>query len=217
MRAERAPVDPAVFRTVQLIYIARPSFGPGLHDPVPQRSGTWEGEDDAVAVPALLPEPEVHYETDAAAFGPVEGLEELCAAVRARLEGEFHVREHFLQAARAYVRQHGVNIDQAKLTEALEAVARERRSRAEVAGYGVDRIVDHVVQKERASPPDIFAPAPQEILPPYFGTEGENAWRVTNDQHRFVREWLSRNRGIAVARRKFAARRAEALAAEGLV
>jgi hypothetical protein len=214
MRAEQAPVDPAVFRTVQLIYIARPGFGPGLHDPVPQRSGTWQGEDDVVAVPALLPEPEVHYETDAAAFGPVEGLDELCAALRSRLEGEFHVREHILQAARAYVRQHGANIDQAKLTEALEAVARERRNRAEVAGYGVDRIVDHVVRKERASPPEIFVPAPQETLPPYFGTEGANAWLVTQDQHRFVREWLRRNLGIAVARRKFGARRDAALAAE---
>ena len=58
MAAEKAPVDPAVFGAVQLIYLARPSFGHGLHDPVPRRSGIWQGEADTVAVPELLPEPD---------------------------------------------------------------------------------------------------------------------------------------------------------------
>ena len=139
MAAEKAPVDPAVFGAVQLIYLARPTFGHGLHDPVPRRSGIWQGEADTVAVPELLPEPDAAtYESAAAAFGPAEGLDELCDALRARLAGELHVREHLLQAARAYVRQHGPNIDQAALVAALEAVACEHRSRAEVAGYGVD-------------------------------------------------------------------------------
>ncbi len=57
MAAEQAPVDPAVFRAVQPIYVARPGFGPGLHDPVPRRSGIWRGEVDAVTVPAVLPAP----------------------------------------------------------------------------------------------------------------------------------------------------------------
>ncbi len=57
MAAEGAPVDPAVFGAVQLIYLARPGFGPGLHDPVPRRCGVWHGEESAVAVPVLLPEP----------------------------------------------------------------------------------------------------------------------------------------------------------------
>jgi hypothetical protein len=38
MAAEQAPVDPAVFSPVQLIYLARPGFGHGLHDPVPRRN-----------------------------------------------------------------------------------------------------------------------------------------------------------------------------------
>jgi hypothetical protein len=138
MAAERAPVDPAVFSAVQLIYLARPGFGPGLHDPVPRRSGTWQGEVDVVAVPELLPElPAADYVGEAAAFGPADGLDELCAALRQRLDGELHVREHLLQAARAYVRQHGPDIDRAALVASLEGVALERRSHAEVAGYGV--------------------------------------------------------------------------------
>ena len=140
---------------------------------MPRRSGIWQGEADTVAVPELLPEPDpATYESAAAAFGPAEGLDELCDALRARLAGELHVREHLLQAARAYVRQHGPNIDQAALVAALEAVACEHRSRAEVAGYGVDRLVDHVVRQERAATWMPFGrPAPKGILPPYFGDE----------------------------------------------
>jgi hypothetical protein len=123
LAAEKAPVDPAVFNAIQLIYLARPKLGHGLHDPVPRRSGIWQGEADTVEVPALLPEPEpATHQGAAAAFGPAEGLEELCDALRARLEGELHVREHLLQAARAYVRQQGPNIDQAALVAALEAL-----------------------------------------------------------------------------------------------
>jgi hypothetical protein len=88
-----------VFGPVQLIYLARPGLGPGLHDPVPRRSGTWQGEETTIAVPAVLPDPPPIDETEAAAFGPAEGLEDLCAANRARLAGELHVREHLLQAA----------------------------------------------------------------------------------------------------------------------
>ena len=131
MAADHAPVDPAVFGAVQLIYIARPSFGHGLHDPVPRRSGNWQGEVDTVAVPVLLPEPDTaRYESNAAAFGAVEGVEELRDALRLRLAGEPHVREHLLQAARAYVRQHGPNVDQTALVAALERVALEHRTEA---------------------------------------------------------------------------------------
>jgi hypothetical protein len=174
MAAERAPVDPAVFGAVQLIYVARPSFGPGLHDPVPRRSGLWQGEDDTVTIPDVLPEPSPeNYTNEAAAFGPVEGLDELCDALRERLAGELHVREHLLQAAHAYVRQHGPDIDQAALVAALESVALEHRSGVEVAGYGVDRLVDHVVRRERAATYVPFGRNTQlrAILPSYFGTE----------------------------------------------
>jgi hypothetical protein len=207
-----------VFGAVQLIYLARPMFGQGLHDPVPSRSGIWQGEADAVAVPELLPEPDVAtYEGTAADFGPAEGLDELCNALRARLAGELHVREHLLQAARAYVRQHGPGIDQAVLVTALEAVACEHRSRAEVAGYGVDRLVDHVVRQERAATWMPFGrPAPKGILPPYFGEEAANLFREVNRQRRSLKEWLRRNYLYAIARHTIAARREAAFAEAGL-
>jgi hypothetical protein len=218
MVAERAPVDPAVFGAVQLIYIARPGFGPGLHDPVPRRSGIWQGEVDTVAVPDLLPEPDsARYDSSAAAFGPVEGLEELRDALRLRLAGEPHVREHLLQAARAYVRQHGTSIDQAALVEALEAVALAYRTQGEVAAYGVDSLVAHVVQRERAATWMPFGrPARPSRLKPYFGPEGANRFALLNDQRHFVRSWISRQHVYALARRQIAVRRAAAFAAEGL-
>jgi hypothetical protein len=51
----RAPVDHAVFRPVQPIYIARPIMR-GVEDPVPERSGIEWDADDQVEVPELLPE-----------------------------------------------------------------------------------------------------------------------------------------------------------------
>jgi hypothetical protein len=218
MAAEQAPVDPAVFGAVQLIYIARPGFGDGLHDPVPRRSGIWQGEVDTVAVPPLLPEPDsARYESGGAAFGPAEGLEELCAMLRERLKGEPHVREHLMQAARAYLRQHGPNVEQAPLVAALEGVAREFRSHGEVAGYGVDRMVEHVARQERAASFSPFGRPPRPArLPPYFGTEGAKQFRVLNDQRRFLRSWVSRQHFYAIARREIAELRAAAFAAEGL-
>jgi hypothetical protein len=215
MATEKAPVDPAVFGAVQLIYLARPGFGPGLHDPVPRRSGMWQGEADTVAVPELLPEPAVdEHAYESTAFAPTEGLDDLCDALRARLAGELHVREHLLQAARAYVRQHGPNIDQAALVAAFEAVAREHRNDAEVAGYGVDRLVDHVIRQERAATWIPFRRAPpQAILPPYFGAEGVNFFAVMGDQRRFLRGWLRRNHLFAIARHEIARRREIAFAA----
>ena len=218
MAAEKGPVDPAVFNAIQLIYLARPKLGHGLHDPVPRRSGIWQGEADSVTVPELLPEPEAAtYESGAAAFGPAEGLEELCDALRARLADEVNVREHLMQAARAYVRQHGPEIDQPALVAALEPVASEHRSRAEVAGYGVDRLVDHVVRQERAATWIPFGRPPRPArLKPYFGLEGANRFGVLNDQRRFLRSWISRQHVYALARREIAERRAAAFAAEGL-
>jgi hypothetical protein len=218
MAAEKAPVDPAVFNAIQLIYLARPKLGHGLHDPVPRRSGIWQGEADTVEVPAVLPEPEPHsYETSAAGFAPAEGLDDLCDALRARLEGELHVREHLMQAARAYVRQQGPNVEQTPLIAALEGVALEFRTQGEVAGYGVDRLVDHVVRQERAATWMPFGRPPRPArLKPYFGLEGANRFAVLNDQRRFLRSWISRQHVYALARREIATRRAAAFAAEGL-
>jgi hypothetical protein len=219
MAAEKAPVDPAVFGAVQLIYLARPGFGAGLHDPVPRRSGVLIGEASAVPVPDLLPEPSrPDCTAEAAAFSPIGGLEDLCAALRARLEGELHVREHLLQAARAYVWQHGPDVNPATLVAALEAVALEHRSRAEVAGYGVDRLVDHVLRHERTATWTPFGrAAPQAILQPYFGTEGTDLFAIIGDQRRFLRNWIRRNHLFAIARHEIAARRNAASAAEGPV
>jgi hypothetical protein len=141
----------------------------------------------------------------------------LCEALRARFAGELHVREHLLQAARAYVRHHGPSIDQAALATALESVACEHRSRAEVAAYGVASMVDYVVSKERAATwMPLGRASPRGILLPYFGDEAPNPFREVNRQRQFLREWLRRNHLRAIARREIAVRRAAAFAAAGL-
>ena len=194
-----------------------PGFAHGLHDPVPRRSGIWQGEADSVAVPDLLPEPKPQRYGSAAAFGPVEGLEELCDGLRRRLAGELHVREHLLQAARAYVCQHGPNIDQAALVEALEGIALEYRTQGEVATYGVDRLVAYVVQQERAATWMPFGRPPRPArLKPYFGPEGSSLLGEFRKQKAFLRGWMSRQHVYALARREIANRRAAAFAAEGL-
>jgi hypothetical protein len=122
-----------------------------------------------------------------------------------------------MQAARAYVHQYGPDTDQAALVAALEAVADEHRSRAEVAAYSVDAMVDYVISKERAATWMPFGrPAPKAILPPYFGGEAANLFREVNRQKHFLRDWLRRNHLYAVARHEIASRRAAAFEAAGL-
>ena len=158
--------------------------------------------------------------TDAArttTFGPVEGLDELCDALRARLAGEAHVREHLLQAARAYVRQHGPDIDQAALVEALEEVAAEHRSSAEVAGYGVDRLVDHVVRQDARQPGCRSGDRRRRACcRPTSARKAPNRFREANRQRLFLKDWLRRNYLCAVARHEIASRSATAFAAAGL-
>lgn len=120
-----------------------------------------------------------------------------------------------MQAARAYVSRHGPNIDQATLVAALEAVAAEHRSRSEVAAYGVDRLVDHVVRRKRVAS-SMSRKVPDRTLPPYFGDEATNLFREANRQRSFLRDWLRRNCLRAVARHEIASRRAAAFAAAGL-
>jgi hypothetical protein len=220
MAAEKAPVDPAVFVPTQLIYIARPKMD-GTHDPVPRRFGLLRGEVDTVAVPAVLPEPEPHEYSygpgRAEGFEPADGLEGLVEQIRARLQGEPHVRQHLMAAAGSYVAQHGANIAQAPLVAALEVVALEFRSPGEVAGYGVDRMVAYAAAQARSTTWRPFAPiALHAHLAAFWGEEGTNRFRAVNDQRRFLRDWISRQHLYAIARRELAALRTAAFAAEGL-
>ena len=52
--ARVAPVDPAIYGSVQPIYVATPIFAPDVADPVPQRSGVLIGRTHIVDTPALI-------------------------------------------------------------------------------------------------------------------------------------------------------------------
>jgi hypothetical protein len=218
MAAEKAPVDPAVFSAVQLIYIARPTIE-GTHDPVPRRTGMLRSEVATVAVPAVLPEADP-YNCEAGptgGFEPAEGLAGLVDQIQTRLQGEPHVRAHLMAAARSYFRQYGANAAQAPLVAALEGAARQFRSAGEVAGYEVDWMVSYAAAHARNATWQPFARAARHAhLAPFWGEEGANRFRVCDDQCGFLRGWIARQHRYVIAAGELATLRSAAFAAEGL-
>jgi hypothetical protein len=76
--ALKAPdVDPAVFQTVQIHYIATPIFEDGLSDHLPSRIGLVELEEDKVSLPELPPEAmtSAHRTIGQGSTGTVHGFE----------------------------------------------------------------------------------------------------------------------------------------------
>ncbi len=158
LRGSGAPVDPSTLNAIQLTYIAPPRFSGGLHDPVPRRSGVWQGAADVVEVPDSLPELEhAGSRSKIDAFGPLGDLDELVAALRERLEGEIHVREHLAAAISSYVHGADGTIDAEALVSALTSLAEEFRTPTEVAGYNLDSLVDWHLARKPAEPPPHFA------------------------------------------------------------
>ena len=131
--------------------------------------------------------------------------------------GELHVREHLLQAARAYVRQHGPNIDQAALVAALEAVAREYRSRGR--GRGLRRRPPGRSRRQEGARGhlDAVRPAGAKSHPAtLLRQEAPNLFREVNGQRQFLRGWIRRHHLFAIARHEIAVRREAAFAEAGL-
>lgn len=160
LAAERAPADPSVFNAVQPIYVAAPTFGGGLHDPVPRRTGIWRSLTETVAVPDVLPRPA--YEQHGEAGGTIaDNLDGLAEELRRQAAATGHVREPMGGLIRAYVRRHGRGVDRRALASTLTTVAHEFRSPAEVAGYGIARLVDYHAERapERAPEPASHWPA----------------------------------------------------------
>lgn len=133
-----SPVDPAVFRTVQPIYVANPILGPGVVDPVPRRSGLLVGSRDAVSVPTPI---EARY----SAKGTRSPADKATAAPREvvtspyRPDGRgyayhlgslgdgpggagFHAA--LLSAAGAWVAAHGPDVSTAEVQAEMAAAAR---------------------------------------------------------------------------------------------
>jgi hypothetical protein len=86
-----------------------------------------------------------------------------------------------------------------------------------VAGYGVDRLVDHVVRQERAATWMPFGRPPRHArLAPCFGGEGASLLGELRNQKNFLRGWISRQHVYTLARREIATLRAAAFAEAGL-
>jgi hypothetical protein len=136
-----APVDPAVFRPVQPIYIARPIFV-GMSDPCPRRSGTWRGHGDEVEVPEIT-KPALANSASGAPAGDFEPG--LGYAGHRALIGDHSGGKGFHGpiggCIGAYFRKNGSAADTAWLRADLEAAIRERQGRRDKA-YTAGRVRD---------------------------------------------------------------------------
>lgn len=163
------PTDPATFRVVQPIYVARPVFRDGIADPIPRRSGILDGLDDAVEVPEL---PDAPLPKRATVRGYVpgtegEGLHE-CEAFEEALagvgSGAGECRKGLETAAFAYARAIGAKrTDAVALANRLAEVGREHRSESEVAGYNLSGLVHWVLGTLDEEPEPEPEPVPEEL------------------------------------------------------
>src|SRR4051794_4420621 len=119
-------VDPAIFNPIQAIYTAAPIFV-GMHDPLPQRFGTWSGHSDAVEVP-IVEKPQRKARAVVGTSGTSRGDGGGYAAYRARIgnhEGGDNFHRPVKSAVAAFIGEAGTGADTAWLRDDLEAAIRE--------------------------------------------------------------------------------------------
>ncbi|TXN13403.1 hypothetical protein FV219_04865, partial [Methylobacterium sp. WL122] len=154
-----SPGDPAVYRTVQPIYVGRPVFEDGIVDPVPCRSGLLQGRRDVVSVPLpIVPRLSGIVERSPRAKGAVAGTP-LREPVTDPYEAEgsgfaFHVacigdgpggdgfHGPMTAAVAAWIGQRGPEADGAPMIAAIAATARaaHRDPDRHSSGYVEDKI-----------------------------------------------------------------------------
>ena len=118
-------IDQAIFNPIQAIYTAAPIFV-GMHDPLPQRFGTWPGHSDTVAVPVI--EKPQRSSSAERALGTSRGYGGGYAAHRARIgdhEGGDNFYRPVKSAVAAFIGEAGTGADTAWLRADLEAAIRE--------------------------------------------------------------------------------------------
>ena len=120
MAAERAPVDPAVFGAVQLVYVAAPSFGPGSTTRSPGAAASGTGSPTRSRSRRCCRRRLRHQRTTAQHSprpGALTSWRPCCAHVsRARL----HVREHLAGSGPGLRPRHGgADIDREALVATL--------------------------------------------------------------------------------------------------
>ena len=140
-----SPVDPAVFRAAQPIYVARPEFI-NYRDPVPFRSGTWTGHSDAVT-PPIIERAQRSYSTGSANSGTSRGDGGSYAAYRAQL-GDGFLRNGYYGPLKAaigiFIGEAGINADIERFRKDLEQAIREapRDPAKHDAAYVENRVAD---------------------------------------------------------------------------
>lgn len=146
LRAGFKLIDPAMFRTVQALYTARPTFDAPLIDPLPRRSGVRQGLDDAVVL--LIPppaSPKHPGQPGREDYEPGVGVE----AFLAQIGGATGFREPIVKAIASYIASFGGAVDCEPLKEQIRAAIANAdsggRSADEIERYASDDHLDQII------------------------------------------------------------------------
>ena len=194
-------LDESTLRPAQPIYTGRPRFLDGLVDPLPVRLGVLNGDHELVAVPEIQVEQRLKR-AEFISLGPVRSADGLglvrphpqLDAALDRLERDAGaagaVRSGLMRAINAYVRDAGrghVDID--ALAAFLAEVGEQYRTAAEVAGYGIEAMIEWALERAPDDPPprphypDQGLPADQAAAllkaEMAFAVAGAIGWRAT--------------------------------------
>ncbi|KGT77152.1 hypothetical protein MA20_21305 [Bradyrhizobium japonicum] len=155
------PVDPAVFTTVQPIYVAAPIVEAGAQDPLAgrcARSGVIGGTAEIVAVPHIETHPAELAAEGAASAGPIGATFAECLAAIGDHEGGAGCHNALKHCVAVYWRRHGSNASAEKLKRLLlDRVAAAEWNAAHPPSYRrmelerIDTLIDSVRGQQRAS------------------------------------------------------------------
>jgi len=164
-------IDPALFTPVQPHYIARPLFEDGINDPLPVRSGFWQGLDDyaTLNIPTVE-ERKPAYKT-AAAYCPGLGYQGYLASIGDDKSGYY---KPIVSAIASYVAANGVEgtapeAVKADIRAAIGAASHDNRPMEEIERYESDKFLDDIFEwvfaceQEKARLPETVT-----FLPPYY-------------------------------------------------
>jgi hypothetical protein len=156
-----------VFRTVQAIYTASPLFF-GMSDPLPQRTGLWQGLEDEVELILPPADPKNPATVCGTGYEPGIGVQ----AFLARIGGAQGFREPIVQAIASYIAIGGSRVDCEELKKdirkAIDAAPAGGRDQDTLERYKSDEHLDEIIAwvllQHGDQPPKRVIPEP----PPEF-------------------------------------------------
>ncbi|MDA1101680.1 MAG: hypothetical protein O2967_22190 [Proteobacteria bacterium] len=206
-----APIDIALFRTVQPHYTAAPNFADGLSDPIRLRSGLLSGLVDSVDFPEIdLPESDAN-EGPGGDFTGVVGFEEQLAKIgHGKDRRGFH--DPILRAIAAHVGTHGRATNRTALKDKVRQAIRAapRRPEIDLGRYLSDAYLDDSIRGAIEKFGDAHRRQHRliaDVPPAYSRWEELDAVAGSKKLHRLIDHYLEKTREFSAVRREFDARR----------